>query len=208
VSLRRRIWLASCLLILIPLLLLFLLVRREASQRLGVQHQQRVETLLQLSEDGLRRRAGELSRQLDALGRSMAADARLRLALVDEAAGERPYLIDYAARQMRLLGLDALQIHDAAGRVLSCGHHRNAFDRMDPRLVITATPSTAWIRACPRLWQAGNSRWRISRDRARPSSCWPAAIPCAWAGGASSSWRAGAWTAPSSWTWLPVESRA
>ncbi|MDX1567993.1 MAG: HAMP domain-containing sensor histidine kinase, partial [Longimicrobiales bacterium] len=44
------------------------------------------------------------------------------------------YLLDLAARGMTITGLSMLQVHDPAGRILSSGHFRNAFDVVDPEL--------------------------------------------------------------------------
>jgi signal transduction histidine kinase len=48
--------------------------------------------------------------------------------------GERTYLLDWAEQAMRTTGLDMLQVQDSAGRILSSGHFRNEFDRLDPTL--------------------------------------------------------------------------
>jgi signal transduction histidine kinase len=46
----------------------------------------------------------------------------------------RQYLLDYAGRAMRLAGLSMLQLEDSTGRILSSGHFRNQFDRLEPEL--------------------------------------------------------------------------
>jgi signal transduction histidine kinase len=46
----------------------------------------------------------------------------------------RPYLLDYAGEAMRLSGLSMLQVQDSTGRILSSGHFRNEFDRLQPEL--------------------------------------------------------------------------
>jgi len=46
----------------------------------------------------------------------------------------RRYLLDYAGNAMGLSGLSLLQIQDSAGRILSSGHFRNEFDRLQPEL--------------------------------------------------------------------------
>src|SRR5438046_10527350 len=51
---------------------------------------------------------------------------------------------------MRLAGLDVLQIQDANGRIVSSGHFRQEFDRLEPalpRLLASAPGGVALIRA-------------------------------------------------------------
>jgi signal transduction histidine kinase len=51
---------------------------------------------------------------------------------------------------MRVTGLAMLQLQDSAGRILSSGHFRNAFDRVEPELpalLAAAAESTALVRA-------------------------------------------------------------
>jgi len=61
-------------------------------------------------------------------------DNRFRLAVTQGDASERPYVLDLAGREMRLTGLSMLQIQDASGRILSSGHFRNEYDRLEPDL--------------------------------------------------------------------------
>jgi signal transduction histidine kinase len=72
--------------------------------------------------------------RLAAVRDGMADDNRFREAAVQGAPSERPYLLDYAARAMRLSGLVMLQIQNDSGRILSSGHYRNEYDRLDPDL--------------------------------------------------------------------------
>jgi len=134
VSLRTRILLATSLLVVLPLVVLSLGVRRQVARRLAVQYEERVETLAGIIDEAFALRGDELARGLAALKAEMRADPRLRLAVVDGVAAERPYLLDYAGRGMALLGFDLLRIQDAAGRILSSGHFRAEFDRSDPVL--------------------------------------------------------------------------
>jgi signal transduction histidine kinase len=133
-------------LVIAPLAVLAVGVRREMSRRLAEQYERRVETLATVIEDDLERRSVALGERLAALAAEIAADNRFRLAAVIGQADQRPYLLDYAPREMRLLGLSMLQIQDEDGRILSSGHFRNEFDRMDPDLprllasVATASP--------------------------------------------------------------------
>src|SRR5580692_6211835 len=86
--------------------------------------------------------------RLAAVRDGLADDNRFREAVVQGALSERPYLLDYAARAMRLSGLAMLQIENDSGRILSSGHYRNEYDRTDPGLraaVVTAPGGAALI---------------------------------------------------------------
>src|SRR2546425_585533 len=65
-------------------------------------------------------------------------------------AGEQSYLLDYAGNAMRLAGFSMLQVQDGDGRIVSSGHFRNEFDRLEPGLprLLAATPEgIALVRA-------------------------------------------------------------
>lgn len=132
--LRARILLASALVILVPLAVLAVGVRREMARRLTEQYTRRVDALAGVIDSDLVGRGDAIAERLSALGAEIAADNRFRLAALDAQGAERGYLLDYAGREMRLLGLSMLQIQDADGRILSSGHFRNEFDRVDPAL--------------------------------------------------------------------------
>src|SRR5262249_34347174 len=63
-----------------------------------------------------------------------ADDNRFRLAVSRGAGGERAYLLDWAGEAMRTTSLSMLQLQDENGRILSSGHFRNEFDRLEPEL--------------------------------------------------------------------------
>ena len=66
------------------------------------------------------------------------------------APSERTYLLDYSEQAMRLTGLSMLQVQDDAGRIVSSGHFRNEFDRLEPelpRLLSAVTDGAALVRA-------------------------------------------------------------
>lgn len=54
-------------------------------------------------------------------------DFRLHLSVLDDI--HHRYILDYAGTYMKTMGLDALEITNREGLVLSSGHHRNAFGR-------------------------------------------------------------------------------
>ncbi|MGH7552416.1 MAG: sensor histidine kinase, partial [Longimicrobiales bacterium] len=127
---RSRLLLAAIPLTLLPLLLLAFGIRREVDQRMRAQYETGIEALAGIVEEDLEREGREIATKLSALAASLADDNRLRLALAS-GTGDRGYLLDYAGPAMKLSGLDALQVQDEDGRILSSGHFRNDFDRVD-----------------------------------------------------------------------------
>ena len=149
-SFRVRLFVAFLAVLLIPLAVLGLGVRREMDRRLTAEYDRRVHALADLIQDDLRRRSGEVAARLAVLREELAADNRFRLAAVQDDPRARAWLLDYAGGAMRLAGLSLLQIQDSAGRVLSSGHFRNEFDREEPalpRLLATPSDTLAVVRA-------------------------------------------------------------
>ncbi|MEE8551151.1 MAG: HAMP domain-containing sensor histidine kinase [Gemmatimonadota bacterium] len=132
-SFRARLLFAFGLSILIPLVVFALGIRREMRERLTAQYERRVASLVSVIQDDLLQESEEIASRLTTLKTAIADDNRLRSAL-GGSASERAYLLNYAGRAMRLAGLSMLQIQDAAGRILSSGHFRNEFDRLEPEL--------------------------------------------------------------------------
>jgi signal transduction histidine kinase len=135
---RARLFLAFVVTVLLPMTVLALLVRREMTGRLTAQHERRVETLVAGMEKDLAREGERIAGSVAALRNLLAEDNRFRRAAVDGAESERRYLLDYAGEAMQVAGLSMLQIQDENGRILSSGHFRNEYDRLDralPRLL-------------------------------------------------------------------------
>lgn len=139
---RVRVLVAGAALALAPLAILAVGVRREARARLTSQYRRQGEAVVANAYAALRRESDGVAQRLARLRVALADDNRFRLALQDTA--QRAYLLEYAGRAMRLAGLDLLQIHDARGRILSSGHFRNDFDRIDtttgPALAAAGAP--------------------------------------------------------------------
>ena len=114
--------------------MLTLQVDRGVRRRLAEQYEGRVSALAELIDESFRSEGEQLGRGLAALAEAMRADSRLRRALAGGDPAEREYQLGYASAAMALMGLDALQIQDGTGRILSSGHYRNTFDRVDPAL--------------------------------------------------------------------------
>jgi signal transduction histidine kinase len=150
VSFRVRLLLAFVGVLLIPLATLAFGVRREMDRRLSAEYDRRVHALAAVVQDDLRRRSGEVAARLAALRDDLASENRFRLAAVQADPAARGWLLDYAGGAMHVAGLALLQIQDSSGRILSSGHFRNEFDRLDPDLpdlLARAGDSLAVVRA-------------------------------------------------------------
>jgi signal transduction histidine kinase len=133
-SFRSRLFLAILLAVGLPLGAFTWGVSHELEQRLTTQYEQRVGTLASIIEADLARESGAIASRLTALSTEVGRDNRLRLALLQNDARNRQYLLDYAGGAMRLAGLTLLQLQDSTGRILSSGHFRNQFDQLQPEL--------------------------------------------------------------------------
>lgn len=132
-SFRSRLLLAFAAATLLSLTLLALGVRRQVTARLMAQHERRVDALARVAMQDLARDNADVSARLHSLVGSLADDNRFRSA-VQGAPTDRAFLLDWAGGAMQLSGLSMLQLQDDAGRILSSGHFRNEFDRLEPQL--------------------------------------------------------------------------
>lgn len=133
-SFRTRLFLAILLAVLLPLAALALGVRREMERRLTDEYNQRVASTATALEADLVQESAAVARRLRALVSDLSGDNRFRLAVVQNDGASRRYLLNYAEDAMRLSGLALLQLQDSAGRIISSGHFRNQFDRLQPEL--------------------------------------------------------------------------
>jgi signal transduction histidine kinase len=145
-SFRARLLLAFGLAALGPLLLLGLGVRREMTRRVSEQADRRVAALSATIRSDLAREGRATRERLAALSAQLTSDNVLRLG-AGAAAGDRRALLDWAGRAMRASGLAVLLVLDSAGRVLSSGHFRNEYDRIDSALARSVGPGVALLRA-------------------------------------------------------------
>jgi signal transduction histidine kinase len=129
-SFRTRLLAAFGVVVLIPLLVFGLGIRREMSRRVTGEYERRVDALVNVINADIARETDRVAGRLAALKGSLAADNRFRAQVVR--GEDREYVLDYAGPAMRLGGLDYLQIQDDEGRILSSGHFRNEFDRLGP----------------------------------------------------------------------------
>ena len=141
-SFRSRLLIAFALAAIIPLGLLAYGVRRQLTARLVTQHTQRVEGLARVVERDLQRESASIAARLASITRALRTDDRFRL-------GDRAYVLDWGEQAMRTSGLSMLQLHDAEGRIVSSGHFRNEFDRLQPELprLVRAASGPVLVRA-------------------------------------------------------------
>jgi signal transduction histidine kinase len=125
---RTRLLIAFGVVVMVPLLVFGLGIRRAMSGRVSAEYQGRVDALVAVIGADLAREQDRIGARLNAVKRQMAADNRLRAAIVR--GDDRAYILDYAGDAMPLAGLDFLQVQDAERRVVSSGHFRNEFDRI------------------------------------------------------------------------------
>jgi signal transduction histidine kinase len=127
---RSRLLTAFGVVVLIPLLVFGLGIRREMSRRITGEYERRVNTLVTVINADLARETDRVAGRLAAMKTALMDDNRFRSFVVR---GEnRDYALDYAGEGMRLAGLDFLQLQDDEGRIVSSGHFRNEFDRLGP----------------------------------------------------------------------------
>ena len=131
---RSRALILFLLAVLLPMIVLALFVRHEMTDRLTAQYRDRVESLAAVIEEDLEKESEAVAASLRVLRQTVIDDNRFRRAAVDRIQAERRYLLDYAAGAMQLAGLSMLQIQDGNGRIISSGHFRNEYDRLESRL--------------------------------------------------------------------------
>ncbi len=131
-SFRTRLFLTLALAALLPLGVLAFGVRREMTRRLTAENMRRGDAAVAALRDDLASESAAIAARLATLASELARDNGLRLALVQGDAGARRGLLDLAGGAMRSSGLAVLQLQDSAGRILSSGHFRNAYDRVEP----------------------------------------------------------------------------
>ena len=151
---RTRLLVTFLLAVLLPMIALVFFIRDEMTDRLTAQYERRVESLAAVIEEDLSEEGESIAAALAVIRQAVVDDNRFRRAVVGSAADlpreERRYLLDYAGRAMQLAGLSMLQIQDENGRIISSGHFRNEFGRMEqalPGLLASTRGGTALVRA-------------------------------------------------------------
>jgi len=121
---RTRLLAGFGVVVLVPLAVFGLGIRREMSGRLTAE---RMGALSDVVRADIARQSDGIATRLDALKDALRADNCFRTRASQGC--DRAYVLDYAGDAMRLTGLDFLQILDDEGRVVSSGHFRNEYDR-------------------------------------------------------------------------------
>jgi signal transduction histidine kinase len=134
VSFRGRLLAAMGALAIVPLAVIALGLRHEMTDRLTAQYERRVEGLAAVAREDLDREGASIASRLAAVTSAVRDDNRFRLGIVSGAPAEREYVLDYAARAMHAAGFAMLQIQDETGRIVSSGHFRNEYGRLEPEL--------------------------------------------------------------------------
>ena len=137
---RTRLLISFGVVVLVPLLVFGLGIRREMSRSVTGQYDQRVQALVNVINADIAREGDRIGARLATMKNSLKDDNNFRNVVVRGA--DRSYVLDYAGNAMRMSGLDFLQIQDDEGRVVSSGHFRNEFDRLGP-----AVSGTTLLRA-------------------------------------------------------------
>jgi signal transduction histidine kinase len=147
VNFRLRFTLALFGIAAIPLLILGFGVRREMTARLDQDAARRVGSVMATASSSLNDQVIATRVRLASLATELSADNRFRAALADENSAERRWLLDWAPARLRMLGFAVLQVQDSAGRILSSGHFRNAFDRTAPEVprAVASTPALSAV---------------------------------------------------------------
>ena len=136
---RTRLLAGFGVVVLVPLAVFGLGIRREMSGRLAAEYERRVGALAGVIRADVTRQSDGIAARLAALKGALAADNRFRVAAVQ--GGDRAYVLDYAGDAMRLAGLDFLQVLDDEGRVVSSGQFRNEYDRPAPPPPVSPGPA-------------------------------------------------------------------
>ena len=145
---RTRILLGFGVVLLVPLVVFGLPIRALMANRLTAEYGRRVTSLVGVIRTDLEQESAGIAGRLQALRDAVAGDNGFREAALR--GGNRAYLLDYAGNAMRLAGLAMLQIQDDSGRIVSSGHFRNEFDRLEPdlpRLLAAAPGGMALVQA-------------------------------------------------------------
>jgi two-component system nitrogen regulation sensor histidine kinase NtrY len=139
---RTRLLAGFGVVVLLPLAVFGLGIRREMSRRITAESRERVAALVRAIDTDVTRAGDAVASRLAALKDALPDDNKFRTAALQGT--DRAYVLDYAGAAMRVAGLDYLQILDDEGAVLSSGHFRNEYDRRAP---IPPPDSAAIVRA-------------------------------------------------------------
>lgn len=132
---RTRVLVTFLPLALLPLMIFAWFARSEVAERIRQQSDELESRLTSNVVVEFDRQSESIAVSLSRLADVIRDDNRFRIG-IGAAPGsvEKRYVLDFAERAMELANLSVLQIQNADGRILSSGHFRNEFDRLDRRL--------------------------------------------------------------------------
>jgi len=114
-------------LLFLVLLGVVLAVRTTIVHQFTTQYQAQVNASLESVQQELVTRHSGISSQLSQLAKKLQNDYEFRLQAAILSNIHQQYIVDYAENFMSTMGLQALEITNSNGMVLSSGHYRNAF---------------------------------------------------------------------------------
>jgi signal transduction histidine kinase len=167
---RSRLQISSAMLAIIAIGALALGVRYEMTRRLTAEYQRRVLALVDGIEADLVAEGQTIAARLRAFVERLADDNRFRLAL--SSAQQRSYVLDYAGSAMRVAGLSMLQIQEPNGRIISSGHFRNEFDRVEADLARSIAMSPRASALAEARTPTGPFLALVGVDSARVAGTW------------------------------------
>src|SRR5438445_211481 len=137
---RTRVLLAFAPVVLVPLLVFGIGVRRAVRDRLAAQYQRRVDALVAVIEEDLTQRSRSVGDRLGALTAAALEDNHLRAAAVQ--AVDRQYLLDYAGGVLASRASDTTAADEIVGEVPLAFVDGDSARLAPARIVVTA-PLTA-----------------------------------------------------------------
>ena len=167
---RSRLQISSALLAIVAIGALALGVRYEMTRRLTAEYQRRVLALVDGIEADLVAEGQTIAARLRAFVERLADDNQFRLAL--SSARDRSYVLDYAGSAMRVAGLSMLQIQEPDGRIISSGHFRNEFDRVEADLARSIAMSPRASALAEARTPTGPFLALVGVDSARVAGTW------------------------------------
>jgi signal transduction histidine kinase len=144
---RTRLLVALTFVVAAPLVLLGVMIPREMTERFTAEYRARARALAAGITRSIVEEGARIDSRLGVVAADVRDDNRIRLAVAGDPT-MRAELLDFGERAVLQTGLSALQIQNDSGRILTSGHFRNDFDRVDPRLPTAlrgATDQTAIV---------------------------------------------------------------
>lgn len=109
--------------------LVLFVVRKAVQQRFEMQHELRMQRLVTSVRENFLLLSKDIGAKLDQLAAQIEQDPEFRRKAFYIRETRNPLVIDYAGNRMHQMGLDALEIVDQDGIVLSSGQNRNGFGK-------------------------------------------------------------------------------